>query len=300
MKIRQTGSITDGLFMAGHPGIPVYVLDADRPVVIEGGMAFMAAHYTRDALAFLGGRTPSMCLLTHSHFDHCGAVSYLKRQFPGMDILASQRAREVFDRPNALRLMRELNDAAAGMAADLTFPAGTLPFFEPFCLDGTLTDGETIALADNLSVQVISTPGHTRDSLSYYIPEKRILFASEAVGLPDQTGYIYIDCLVDYDLYYRSHQNLAALDIDVLCLGHLVAFTGQDARRHLTDSLAQCERFRELVSDLLGKENGDIEAVKRRLKAYEYDGKPGMKQPEPAYLLNLDARVKAIARLRDD
>jgi len=26
--------------------------------------------------------------------------------------------------------------------------------------------------------------------ISYYLPERRLLFASEAAGIPDQTGYI--------------------------------------------------------------------------------------------------------------
>ena len=64
---------------------------------------------------------------------------------------------------------------------------------EIVALDRVLSDGDSIAIDDDLSVRVIATPGHTRDSLSYYLPEKKILFASEAVGLPDHTGYIYID-----------------------------------------------------------------------------------------------------------
>ena len=213
-----------------------------------------------------------------------------------MRVAASEQARKVFSRPNALALMRQLSDVSAQMAADLGLPPDESPPFEPFEVDKTVVDGQSIPLSGDLTLRVISTPGHTRDSLSYYIPEKKILFASEAVGIPDQTGYIYIDCLVDYGLYRRSHRALAALDIDALCLGHRVALTGADARRHMDDSLLQCERFREMVSDFIKEEGGDLERVKQRVKAYEYDGKPGLKQAEPAYLLNLDARIKAIAR----
>jgi glyoxylase-like metal-dependent hydrolase (beta-lactamase superfamily II) len=183
------------------------------------------------------------------------------------------------------------------MAADLGFPAAEAAPFEPFEVDRTVADGETVRLSDGLTLKVIATPGHTRDSLSYYVPEKKILLPSEAVGIPDQTGYITIDCLVDYDLYHRSHRLLAALDVEVLCLGHRGVLTGADARRHMDDSLAQCERFRDMVGRFLRKENGDLERVKQQVKAYEYDDKPGHKQPLPAYLLNLDARVRAIARL---
>jgi glyoxylase-like metal-dependent hydrolase (beta-lactamase superfamily II) len=257
----------------------------------------MAQRYARDVAAFLKGRQPSWCLLTHSHFDHCGAVSFLKKCFPGMQVAASVKARDVFARPNARALMRHLSDVSAQMAAELGLVPEEGPVFEPFDVDRTLADGDVVSLGDNLAVQVIATPGHTRDSVSYYVPEKKILLTSEAAGIPDQSGYIYIDCLVDYDLYHHSHRVLSALEVEVLCLGHRVALTGEDARRHMAASLIQCERFREMVSGFLQEEGGDLERVKRRVKAYEYDGKPGPKQAEPAYLLNLEARVKAIARL---
>jgi 2-aminobenzoylacetyl-CoA thioesterase len=43
-------------------------------------------------------------------------------------------------------------------------------------------DGLTVHVQENLSVQVLSTPGHTRDMLRYYVPERRILFATKAAG----------------------------------------------------------------------------------------------------------------------
>jgi len=297
MRIEETGPVVDGLFMLGHPGVPIYLLDIGRPVIVEAGMAFMGAVYARDVERVLGNRTPAALMLTHSHFDHCGAAAILKDRFAGMQVAASKEARAVFARPNAIRLMGELSDAAARMAIELGLPQSDCSAFAPFDVDRVVHDGESIALDGDTRLTAIATPGHTRDSVSYYIPDKKILFASEAVGLPDQTGYIYIDCLVDFDLYYRSHRKLAALDIETLCLGHRVAFTGDDARRHLQDSLHQCDRFRQMVGEWIRKEDGDLERVKQRVKAYEYDGKPGMKQPEPAYLLNLDARVRAIARL---
>jgi hypothetical protein len=36
--------------------------------------------------------------------------------------------------------------------------------------------------------------------------------------------------------------------------------------------------------------------VKRKVKAVEWDHTPGMRQPEPAYLLNLEARINAVLR----
>jgi hypothetical protein len=50
------------------------------------------------------------------------------------------------------------------------------------------------------------------------------------------------------------------------------------------------------VEQLLVAEKGNLENVVARVKAEEFDRRPDsdMKLPEPAYLLNLQAKVKAI------
>jgi hypothetical protein len=52
------------------------------------------------------------------------------------------------------------------------------------------------------------------------------------------------------------------------------------------------------VDGLLDQEHGEVDRVVARVKAQEYDPQPQPKQPEPAYLLNLRARVSHLASLR--
>jgi hypothetical protein len=39
-----------------------------------------------------------------------------------------------------------------------------------------------------------------------------------------------------------------------------------------------------------------VNRIKQRIRAYEYDANPAPKQPEPAYLINLEARIKAVLK----
>ena len=73
---------------------------------------------------------------------------------------------------------------------------------------------------DGTTVHVLATPGHTRDMLSYYIPERRMLIGTEAVGAEDMAGRVIIAPLSDYDAYLSSMERLSLLDVDVLCQGH--------------------------------------------------------------------------------
>ncbi len=78
-------------------------------------------------------------------------------------------------RPNALALIQKLTHAAEQMAKSIGIELAEFERFKPFEVDVTLKDGELIALSPDLTVQVLETPGHTRDCLSYFIPQKKVL-----------------------------------------------------------------------------------------------------------------------------
>jgi len=296
MIIDHTGKIAEEIYMLGHPGAPLYLIDADRPVIIDTGFTFMTEIYGLAIQQILGTRQPAFCLLTHVHFDHCGATAGLKKLFPAMQVVASGQAVKILQKPRAVGRIRFLNHAAGTMAADLGVQLPATDAFEPFAIDIKVKDADVLKLSRNLTIRAIETPGHTRDTISYFIPERRALFASEAAGIPDQTGYIVIDSLLDYDQYVTSLKKLDMLGAEIICLGHRYAFTPPESRHYLKDALHHCEIFYDTVRRFLSETDDDIEAVMQRIRAFEYDPKPRPKQPEPAYILNLEARVRAIAR----
>ena len=296
MILSRSGAIAPGLHVVGPAEVPVFLLDGDRPALVDAGFACLADTYTADIRKILNGREPAFSLITHSHFDHLGAVSWLKKAFPQMVVCGSPRIDRVMERSGAVDVMRMLSDAARQTIAAEGVNMDHAPGFEPFALDRPLVEGDRLSLSDGMDVVVYETPGHTRDCLSYYIPATRTLLASEAAGIPDATGYVFIDFLVDYDIYMDSLKKLSRLDVDVLCFGHGYVYTGDDAAAYFSTAMACAEAFYERTKQCLAEEAGNIESVKQRLKAFEYDGKPGPKQPEPAYLLNLEARILAVQR----
>ena len=291
----QPGEVAPGLHVLADAGVPVFILDAERPVLFDAGFACMGPLYAAAARNILGSRTPAHLLLTHSHFDHCGSASYLANEFPGMAVGASPLAARVFSRPSAMATIRFLNENAARMVARTT--GRSVP--DLACGDVSigleLSEGDEVD-AGGAVVRVLETPGHTRDCLSYFIPERKALLCSEAAGIPDSTGYIISDYLVDYDLFVASVEKLAALSVEVVCLGHGCVLTGDDARAYLPEALRQCRESRVMFERLLAEEHGDEACVAARVRALEYDPKPFPKQPEPAYLLNLAARVSVMKK----
>jgi glyoxylase-like metal-dependent hydrolase (beta-lactamase superfamily II) len=296
MIFENTGKIIDDLYMVGIPEMPVYLLDGEKPAIFDAGLTFLGHMYAKNIREIIGSRDLHYCFLSHSHFDHCGSVSVLKKYYPSLKVIASEKAKRVFGRPNAIALMRELTRANERLAGNIGIESAEFEEFEAFEVDATPRDGECFELSGDLTVQVIETPGHTRDSMSYFIPQKKVLLCSEAAGIPDATGYVVSEALVDYDLYYESMRRLSGLDYDILCLGHRQALNGRDAEDYFRRAMSDCRKFLNLVETSLLEEKGDVQKVVARVKKIQYDPVQGLKQSEPAYLINLEAKVKAIKK----
>jgi glyoxylase-like metal-dependent hydrolase (beta-lactamase superfamily II) len=300
MIFNKTGKVVADFYCLGHTWMPLYLLDGERPVIFEAGLACLGRIYEESIRAILGKREPEILFLTHMHYDHCSATAYLMKAFPNLQVAASSLAAQIITRPNAQKLMRTLSQKAASLIAGVDRVKLLADAFAPFEVSSIVSDGDVIKLGNGLSVEVFATPGHTRDLVSYYVPERKILIATEAVGCADITGHIVNEFIVDYESYVAGLRRLAGLEVEVLCQGHHFVYVGAAARDFLARSIASAEGFRTRVEELLTAEGGSVERVVARLKAEEYDGKPLPKQPEQAYLLNLGAQIKHLAEKFQD
>lgn len=296
MKFDGAGKVTQDFFVAGPPSMPVYVLGGDEPVLFDAGFSSLARYYRSHIEEFLD-RAPKMIFLTHAHFDHCGAIGYFKKYFPGLKVAASQKAADILKRPNAVKLITELNQQVASQARNAGSQKVSEDPFLPFTVDRVLQDGDAIELKGGLRIEVLATPGHTRDFLSYYIPQKKILVASEAVGVVQPDGQIVPEFLVDYQAYVDSMQKLAKLDVEVLCQGHHFIHMGSaSVKDYISRSLAATRDFRAWFFELLESQGGDLDKIITIIKSEEYDPRPHPKQAEIAYMMNLTTRVKHLAK----
>ena len=295
MIIKTIGRIADDFYILGQHNFPTPLLMGRKPALFEAGLACLGPAYVSAIRSMLDQAQPAFLFLTHVHFDHCGAAAYIKEAFPNVKICASERGRAILQRPNAVKTIAMLSKGvfswieaqSPGLAEDVPFRS--------FEVDEMLSDGDRIEIDNDLTVHVLATPGHTWDALSYYIPEKKLLLAGEAGGIMDPTGFFFTEFLVDFDSYLNSMDRLAALDVDILSQSHHQVFTGEDARTFFPRSIKAAHQFKDRVEALLDRENGNIEKVVSLIKAEEYDPKPDPKQPEPAYLINLEARVRHLA-----
>jgi glyoxylase-like metal-dependent hydrolase (beta-lactamase superfamily II) len=292
----KMGEVKDGFFVTGWSHNPVYLLKGKKPVLFDGGLALLGRIYREAITELLKNDSPRIVFITHVHFDHCGAVPYLKKAFTGLEAAASEKAKDILKRPNAVKLIRELSEGAEDVLAEFDKARLLRDPFEPFEVERVLRDGDRVVLEDGLTVRVLATPGHTWDFLSYYVPEKKILVASESAGCALNSGIISTDSLADFGAYLSSLKRIASLEAQILCQGHRYVYVDEDVEAFLQRSIRSALEFKAMVEESWRNERGDLRRVLQKIRKTEYDPLPSPKQLEAAYMINLEARIRSVLK----
>lgn len=297
MIIESKGEICPRLHALGVPDLPAYLLMGRLPALFDGGITIVGPLYIEGLRNLLGDEKNLVYnLLTHSHFDHAGTTPYLKRKIPDLKIGSHALAADNLRKPGAVSLIKSLCAEFEVKYKDLIGEEDVS--FQEIMVDMILADGMKIDLGDGLTVEVMATPGHTRDTLSYYIPTYRALITGEAVGVFDKNYAIQPEFLTSYKDYMNSLTRLSTLDVDVLMMSHYFTLTGDDARTFIPRSIKTTKAFRRRIENLLADCHGDRKAVVERIYQEDFVGTGAVMQEARPYLLNLQAKVRCVAEDR--
>jgi len=156
------GPVAENTFIARRDG-------ADRAIVFDPGDEADRILGAIDEL----GLTVEAILLTHTHFDHVGAVAPVARA-TGAPVYVSE-----IERPVLADIMRYV-----------PFP-GIGPY-ESYEADHTLRGGEQLEIA-GFELDVLFTPGHSPGHLTFSIPSEQAVFSGDvlfrgSVGRTDLPG----------------------------------------------------------------------------------------------------------------
>lgn len=159
----------------------VYLIYGEQICLIDSGVASseqIIFDYLKET-----GRSPkdiSLLILTHSHPDHIGSAQAVKKA-------------------SGCKVAAHAAEKAWIEDVDLQARERPVPGFHSLVggsvkVDCPLQDGGVLNLGGGLSLRVIHTPGHSRGSISLWLPEEKTLFSADAVPIAGDMP-IYEDIL---------------------------------------------------------------------------------------------------------
>ena len=254
--------------------------------LFDCGMAFCAENTIQRVKDTLKERPLDYIFFTHTHYDHIGALPYFRKEWPQLRTVTSAVGAEVLLKDTPRRVIRELSLEAAkthGITIDTAYNDNV------FHGDVIVKDRDRISLGD-ITVETLETPGHTRDSLCFFIPELELLILNETPGVFMPDGSIVPAYLSSYFDTINSIKKCRQIPYKFLSLPHR-GFTSSENEtgffdRALSATMA-CHNF-----ILKMKENGLNEDQMLESFYQQYSSEMLLSfQPEKAFLINARATI---------
>jgi len=200
VRMYTVGMIQENCFLVSQEG-------ASEAVIVDPGddapklLAAIEEH----------GLTLAGILITHTHFDHIGAVADL-HDATGAEVWCPAGEVETLKDPNAVMRWEGFGP------------------FRGYDAEHLVKGGDVVSLA-GLDFQVVSTPGHSPDHVTYALPDEGVLFSGDvlfqgSIGRTDLPG-------ADHATLMRSIATLLERfdDAATVCPGHMGPTTlGQERR----------------------------------------------------------------------
>ncbi len=298
MLISNRGKITERIYLSFAGFLPGFIIMGSRYALVDTGVPATApALYNAIKEALKEPDRLEYILLTHSHYDHCGGLSYLRRKIPGLKVVASERTAKILQKDEAIAFMNNLSKEVEDSIEFSKYFAGEDISIKKELLnvDIIVKDGDRIDLGEGVELEVFSTPGHTKCSVSFYMRPDKALFSGESVGAYAGENMVLANYLSDYYDYMKSLKRLSGLDTEFLGLPHHGMLVGEKTIKKFFElSVKGAEVFKDEVVNMLKDNLGEEEMLRRLTEKFYVD--VASLQPKGAFIVNLKAMISVIKK----
>jgi len=275
---------------AGKGGEAILILGSEKTGIYDCGMACFNEKLIENIRAVLepAGRTLDYIFMSHTHYDHIGALPYLIRQWPDVKVCGSPKAEKVFKSEGAKKTMVRLGENARQLygCGDVEITA------EGMRLDVAMKEGSSVSLGD-ISVKAFETKGHTDCSMSYMVEPAGILFASESTGVHAGPDFMYTAILKSYRESIESAEKLAGLEFNYIISPHYGVIPQHQNPVYFQRCIQAASEEKALVED--GAAAGlTFEEILEKHKEKYWSDERNLNQPYAAYRLNAEITCRLL------
>ena len=250
---------------AGFGGEALLIAGSEKNALLDCGMAYCGEKMVEKLarrLAENGREKLDYIILSHSHYDHMGALPYVRRRFPEAMVCGSRHCRDILRRPNARKLIKELGEAAR----ELYDPESNVEIpVDGLAVNVILEDGDVVSLGNGYLVAL------------------------------ETKEYVHTRILKDYSDAMESLKKCREYGAKYICLPHFGMLPQYFNERYWEMFEAACREKLGFVGDMVSRSLTEDQMTDEYIKRY---WNPALEkvQPVEAYVINARAIIKAMMK----